>query len=146
MMLFTVGIETPKSADEAFGIVVPVLCSDEYSCFSAADTIEQIHLQAIDAIYSLLDEMLADGINLLNLKDLGFSTYRELDDFKHCDAWLLLEVDISGFFGKRQRVNVVLPQYLIDRIDQRVLTNPAYQDRSHFLTIASQHELAIPSI
>lgn len=52
----------------------------------------------------------------------------ELDDSKYCDAWLLLEVDISVFFRKRQRVNIALSQYLIDSINQRVLANPAYQE------------------
>ncbi|NNI45321.1 CopG family transcriptional regulator, partial [Pasteurella multocida] len=52
------------------------------------------------------------------------------------------DVDITAYFGKRQRVNIVLPQYLIDRIDQRVANNPIYKDRSHFLAVASQRELS----
>ncbi|MDY0487308.1 type II toxin-antitoxin system HicB family antitoxin, partial [Pasteurella multocida] len=75
-------------------------------------------------------------------KDLGFLHYKEQEDFQYCDSWLLIDVDITAYFGKRQRVNIVLPQYLIDRIDQRVANNPIYKDRSHFLAVASQRELS----
>lgn len=145
-MLFTVGIETPKQDNEAFGLVVPALFTEEYSCFSAADTVEQIPSQAVNAIHSVLEMMLEDGADISLLKDLGFANYKGQEDFSHCDAWLLIDVDTTAYLGKKQRVNVVLPQYILDRIDQRVLTQPAYKDRSHFLAIASQHELATPSI
>ena len=36
-MLFTVGVETPKKETEAFGMAVPALFTESYSCFSGAD-------------------------------------------------------------------------------------------------------------
>ncbi|MFP4703156.1 type II toxin-antitoxin system HicB family antitoxin, partial [Pasteurella multocida] len=80
--------------------------------------------------------------DISQIKDLGFLHYKEQEDFQYCDSWLLIDVDITAYFGKRQRVNIVLPQYLIDRIDQRVANNPIYKDRSHFLAVASQRELS----
>jgi len=34
-MFFTIGIETPKKDNESYGIIVPALCNNNYSCFSA---------------------------------------------------------------------------------------------------------------
>ncbi|HDR1409380.1 TPA: type II toxin-antitoxin system HicB family antitoxin [Pasteurella multocida] len=141
-MLFTIGVETPKKECEAFGLCVPALFNETYSCFSAADTVEEIIPTVTDAIYTILEIMVEDNFDISQIKDLGFMHYKQQKDFEFCDSWLLIDVDITAYFGKRQRVNVVLPQYLIDRIDQRVANNPTYKDRSHFLTIASQRELS----
>ncbi|ATF73911.1 type II toxin-antitoxin system HicB family antitoxin [Pasteurella multocida] len=141
-MLFTIGVETPKKESEAFGLCVPALFNETYSCFSAADTVEKIIPAVTDAIYTILETMVENNFDISQIKDLGFMHYKQQKDFEFCDSWLLIDVDITAYFGKRQRVNVVLPQYLIDRIDQRVANNPTYKDRSHFLTIASQRELS----
>ena len=141
-MLFTVGVETPKTENEAFGLCVPALFVDSYACVSAADSVNEIVSQITEAMHLILESMVEDGFDIASLKDLGFTHYRLQEDFAHCDSWLLVDIDITAYFGKRQRVNIVLPQYLIDRIDQRVASNPMYKDRSHFLAVASQNELS----
>ncbi len=140
-MLFTIGIETPDNENEAYGIAVPVLFTDKYACISTADTLEEIPVQATDAIHSILEMMFEDGTNISELQDKGYKYYKTLEDFNYCDTWLLLDVDISAYQGKRHRINISLPEYLIKRIDSRVASNPIYKDRSHFLAIASQKEL-----
>ncbi|GJH43085.1 type II toxin-antitoxin system HicB family antitoxin [Pasteurella canis] len=141
-MLFTIGVETPKNENEAFGLCVPALFNETYSCFSGADTVEEIVPMVTDTIHTILEMMVEDNFDISQIKDLGFLHYKEQEDFQYCDSWLLIDVDITAYFGKRQRVNIVLPQYLIDRIDQRVANNPIYKDRSHFLAVASQRELS----
>lgn len=141
-MLFTVGVETPKKETEAFGMVVPALFTESYSCFSAADSIEDIVPMVTDAIHSMLEVMLDDGFDISTIKDKGFTHYKTDPEFEFCDTWLLVNVDITAYFGKRQRINITLPQHLLERIDQRVSTNPSYKDRSHFLAVASQKELS----
>ncbi|MBN6074856.1 type II toxin-antitoxin system HicB family antitoxin [Aggregatibacter actinomycetemcomitans] len=140
-MLFTVGVEIPKNENEAFGLCVPALFTDVYSCFSAADTLEEIIPNVTDAIHTMLEMMVEDEFDITSIKDLGFLHYKQQEDFAYCESWLLVDVDISAFLGKKQRVNVVLPQYLLDRIDNRVAHSDLYRDRSHFLAVASQHEL-----
>lgn len=142
-MLFTIGIETPTHDNEAYGIAVPVLFTDTYACISAADTLEEIPTQATDAIHSILEMMYEDGTDIGELKDKGYKHYQSLEDFQYCDTWLLLDVDISAYQGKRHRINISLPEYLIKRIDSRVASNPLYKDRSHFLALASQKELRL---
>lgn len=141
-MLFTIGIETPKNENEAFGLCVPALFTETYSCFSAADTLEDIVPMVTDAIHTVLEMMIEDNFDITQIKDLGFTHYQKQEDFSYCDNWLMIDVDITPFFGKKQRVNIVLPQYLIERIDNKVTHNPIYKDRSHFLALAAQRELS----
>lgn len=141
-MLFTVGVETPKKETEAFGMVVPALFIKSYCCFSATDSIKDIVPMVTDAIHSMLEVMLDDGFDISTIKDKSFTHYKTDPEFEFCDTWLLVDIDITAYFGKRQRINITLPQHLLDRIDQRVSTNPNYKDRSHFLAVASQKELS----
>ncbi|MBR0574208.1 MULTISPECIES: type II toxin-antitoxin system HicB family antitoxin [Pasteurellaceae] len=140
-MLFTIGVEMPKDENSAFGMVVPALCNDEYSCFSAADSEEEIIPQVTDAVHSMLELMLDDDFDILSITDKGFNFYKTQEDYKYCDVWLLIDIDLTSYFGNRKRLNISLPQYLIDRIDSKVSHSDIYRDRSHFLAVASQKEL-----
>ncbi|MGD1396185.1 type II toxin-antitoxin system HicB family antitoxin [Vibrio harveyi] len=46
---------------------------------------------------------------------------------------LQIEIDVSRYSGKTQRVNVSLPESLLAVIDRRVENSDLYRDRSHFL-------------
>lgn len=140
-MLFTIGVEMPQDENTAFGMVVPALCNDEYSCFSAADSEEEIIPQVTDAIHSILELMIEDDFDILNIKDKGFKFYKTQEDYEFFDTWLLIDIDITAYFGNKKRLNITLPQYLIDRIDNKVIHSDLYKDRSHFLAVASQKEL-----
>lgn len=95
-MLFTIGVECPKSENEAFGLVVPALCDGGYACFSAANTEQEIAVMANEAITMMLEVMLDDGASVLDIEDKGMMYYREQEDYSHCDAWLKLDIDLSG--------------------------------------------------
>ncbi len=140
-MLFTIGVETPPDDKTAFGLIVPALCNDKYGCFSAADTEDDIVPMVTDAIHLILEDMVEDGVDILQLKDLGFRHYKQQEDYDYCDTWLLVDVDVSAYLGKRKRLNITLPEYLINRIDNKVNHSDIYRDRSHFLAVASQREL-----
>ncbi|AEY02753.1 hypothetical protein GU3_15000 [Oceanimonas sp. GK1] len=141
-MLFSVGVEYPSHDGEALGLVVPALCNDDYACFSAADSEEQVKSMATEAIAMVVEEMVSNGVSVDNIKDMGPRQYRQLEDYSHCDGWLLLDVDLTEFMGKPKRINVSLPDGLIQLIDSRVKASKGqYRDRSHFLAVASRHEL-----
>ncbi|TNH03141.1 CopG family transcriptional regulator [Testudinibacter sp. TR-2022] len=145
-MLFTVGVEYPKNDNEAYGMIVPALFNEQYSCFSAADSVEQIPEMVKDAITMILADMLENGFDVMSIQDNGFIEYQKVGDFDHIDTWLLIDVDVSEYMGKKQRINISLPSYLINRIDTKVgASGGRYRDRSHFLAVASQHELSASS-
>lgn len=141
-MLFSVGVETPKNDNEAYGLIVPALCNDKYSCISAADTVDDIAPMVKDVISLVLEDMSENGEDTSAIKDEGFNVYRNQEDYKYCDTWLLIEVDISDYLGKHQRINITVPDYLLKRIDKKVSGSREYKNRSHFLTVAAQHELS----
>lgn len=140
-MLFTIGVESPKNDNEAYGLIVPALNDDHYACISAADHANDILRAATDAIATVLQDRAENGLENDNIKDLGYRAYQQHPDYTHCDTWLLADIDISEYTGKRQRININVPDYLLRRIDQRVAANSRYKDCSHFLALAAQREL-----
>ncbi|WP_019933200.1 type II toxin-antitoxin system HicB family antitoxin [Oceanimonas smirnovii] len=94
-MLFSVGIEYPSHDGNALGMVVPALSRDDYACFSAADSEEQVESMATEAIAMVVKEMVSNGVSVDSLKDMGLCHYRRLEDYNHCDGWLLLDVDLT---------------------------------------------------
>ena len=143
-MFFSVGVESPKDADTAFGINVPAFDQFDYGCVSAADEQADIPVMAREAILSIVEEMLISGSHSVeDIKDAGFIVYSANADYAHCDSWFMIDVDLTEFEGKQQRVNITLPDVLIKRIDGFIQGNrSAYKDRSHFLAQAARHELA----
>lgn len=99
-MLFPVGVEYPSHDGEALGLVVPALCKDDYACFSAADSEEQVKSMATEAIAMVVEEMVSTRISVDSIKDMGPCHYRQIEDYNHCDAWLSLDVDLIEFMGK----------------------------------------------
>ncbi len=140
-MWFTLGVETPKNKDSSYGIVVPALCNEHYSCYSASDSSKDIAAHSAEAIESILEEMLADGFDVLGLEDQGALIYKEDQSYSFCDVWLQIEIDVSRYSGKSQRVNISLPESLLAVIDRKVENSDLYRDRSHFLAIAARNEL-----
>ncbi|MDF4275448.1 type II toxin-antitoxin system HicB family antitoxin, partial [Vibrio parahaemolyticus] len=94
-----------------------------------------------EAIESILEEMLADGFDVLGLEDQGALIYKEDQSYSFCDVWLQIEIDVSKYSGKSQRVNISLPESLLAVIDRKVENSDLYRDRSHFLAIAARNEL-----
>lgn len=141
-MFFSVGVECPKNENEVFGLVIPALCTEEYACFSAAEKETAIQTQAKNAIETMLEVMKDDDQDLSLLQDKGVMHYRDQEDFKHCDLWLLIDVDVESYLNnEKRRLNISLPAYLVERIDCVVANSPIYRDRSYFLNIAARKEL-----
>ncbi|CNI52622.1 MULTISPECIES: type II toxin-antitoxin system HicB family antitoxin [Yersinia] len=142
-MLFSVGVETPKDEKTAYGIIVPAFSAYEYGCFSAADVQEDIAVMAREAILLTVEDMILSGkFSVEDIKDAGFMVYAANPEYSFCDTWFVIDVDLSEFEGKQQRINIALPDILIKRIDYFVRNKKSiYRDRSHFFAEAARHEL-----
>lgn len=145
-MFFSVGVELPANENEAYGLVVPALCNDDFGCTSAADAQSELAERVREAILLIVDEMVMRGGDISLLKDAGPFVYAADPEYAYCKQWLLVDVDLSALEGKPQRINISLPDVLIERIDNHV-KQPAsgYRDRSHFLAVAARHELTAAS-
>ncbi|WP_426712693.1 type II toxin-antitoxin system HicB family antitoxin [Cronobacter muytjensii] len=142
-MFFSVGVETPDSDAMAWGIVVPALCNEAFGCYSAADDRANIATAAREAILLVLEEMIRSGkYRAETIADAGHLVYAAHPDYRAYDSWFAIEVNLSGLEGRQQRINITLPDTLIQRIDNRVKASAGrYRDRSHFLAQAARHEL-----
>lgn len=133
-MLYPIVIE-PGDADHAFGVVVP----DIPGCFSAGDTFEAALINAKEAIEFHLEGLCEDGLDIPQAS----SMQTHLSDPNYIGwVWALVEIDITPFLGKSQKVNVTLPDVLIKRIDDTVARKSIYKSRSGFLAQAALHELS----
>lgn len=143
-MFFSIGVESPKNADTAFGISVPAFDHFDYGCVSAADEQADIPVMAREAILAIVEEMMLSGKHSVeDIKDAGVLVYSLNPEYAHCDTWFMIDVDLTEFEGKQQRVNITLPDVLIKRIDGYIQGNRStYKDRSHFLAQAARHELS----
>jgi Arc/MetJ-type ribon-helix-helix transcriptional regulator len=141
-MFFSVGVEMPANDNEAYGLIVPSLCNDDFCCVSAADSQDQIAEMVREAILLIADEMVKRGVDITQMKDAGPFVYAANPEYTYCKQWLLVDVDLSALEGKPQRINISLPDALLERIDNRVKQpSSGYRDRSHFLAVAARHEL-----
>ncbi len=131
-----------KDENTAYGLVIPALCTEDYGCFSAADDKEDIAIMAREAILLAVENMVASNRAVEQIQDAGYLVYAKNIEYQYVDSWFVIDVDLSEFSGKQQRINISLPDTLIQRIDNRVKESPAqYRDRSHFLAEAARHEL-----
>ncbi|HFF3493613.1 TPA: type II toxin-antitoxin system HicB family antitoxin [Escherichia coli] len=142
-MFFSVGVETPKDDQIAYGITVPAFDRFDFGCVSAADSQAEIPVMAREAILAIVEEMVLSGAHSLDdIHDEGYLVYSDNINYSHCDSWFVIDVDLSEVEGKQQRINISLPDILIRRIDGYVKeSGGVYKDRSHFLAQAARHEL-----
>lgn len=82
---------------------------------------------AREAILSIVEEMIISGAHSVeDITDAGFMFYAANPEYAHCDTWFMIDVDLSEFEGKQQRVNITLPDVLIKRIDGFIQGNALY--------------------
>ena len=56
-------------------------------------------------------------------------------------TWGLTELDITPYLGKSHKINVTLPELLINQIDSKVSKSLEYKTRSGFIAIACLAQL-----
>ncbi|MAG75749.1 MAG: HicB family protein [Colwelliaceae bacterium] len=77
-------------------------------------------------------EKIPEPSSIFSLKEKG-----ETDQ----NIWAFVEIDITPYLGKSQKINVTLPELLIKQIDDRVAKSERYKSRSGFIAIACYAEL-----
>lgn len=49
----------------------------------------------------------------------------------------MVDIDVNKYLGKAHKLNITLPGYLLNRIDEYVLNHPEEKSRSGFLASAA---------
>jgi predicted RNase H-like HicB family nuclease len=100
-----------KDPESDYGVSVP----DLPGCFSAGATLDEALQEAVEAIETHLEGMLLDGESIPSPKSIedhqGNPDYAE-------GIWALVTVDITKLSGKTRRVNVTLPERVLNVMDK----------------------------
>ncbi|MEC7120381.1 MAG: type II toxin-antitoxin system HicB family antitoxin [Pseudomonadota bacterium] len=129
-MLYPIAIEQ-GTEDQAFGVIVP----DIAGCFSAGDTLEEALENVKEAIAGHLEILAEDG------EPIPFAG--KVSDHVHNPdyqgmIWAVVDVDVSRYLGKAEKINVTLPSRLIHLIDDQVARDGRFKSRSGFLAASAE--------
>ena len=121
--------------NSAFGVTVP----DIPGCFSAGETMTEALHNAKEAINGHLEILAEDG------EEIPQATF--VDDYlcveEYSDGvWALVDIDITPYLGNTVRINVTLPEMVLNKIDEYVSHHSEYASRSAFFSAVSLKEIS----
>jgi predicted RNase H-like HicB family nuclease len=117
----------------ASGIQIP----DIPGAVTAGDSFEEAYNAAVEVAHLMLQEIAAAGQAIP--MPTSAAEHRSHPDFAGM-GWGMLELDISPYLGKTEKVNVTLPGFVIQRIDRYVREHNV-KSRSSFLADAAMEKL-----
>ncbi|MFZ6049082.1 type II toxin-antitoxin system HicB family antitoxin [Pseudomonas sp. CR3202] len=128
-MLYPIAI-LPGDDGHAWGVEVP----DLPGCFSAGDDLDEAMAMAREAIEGHLEILAEEGTPIPVAKKVTFHAANS--DYAGC-TWALVDIDVTRYMGKAEKLNITLPGYLLNRIDDYVRNHPEQKSRSGFLAAAA---------
>ncbi|MCB0216072.1 MAG: type II toxin-antitoxin system HicB family antitoxin [Caldilineae bacterium] len=100
-----------KDPDSDHGVTVP----DLPGCFSAGSTMDEALTNVVEAIELHLEGMLEDGESIPMPRTV--EAHIGNPDFTG-GTWALVSIDLSKLSGKVRRVNITLPERLLNVLDR----------------------------
>lgn len=126
-MRYPVAIE--KDPDSDYGVTVV----DIPGCFSGGDTLDSAIENAREAIEGHLEVMAETGEIAPTAGTV--EEHNQKSELKGV-TWAYVDVDVSAFSGKTEKVNVTIPSILAHYIEEAIARGAA-KNRSAFLTEAA---------
>ena len=128
-MLYPIAIR-PGDEQHAWGVEVP----DIPGCVSAGENLDDAMAMAREAIEGHL-EILAEDCARIPVAT-PVSAHVSNPEYEGC-IWALVDIDITRYLGKAEKLNITLPGNLLNRIDEYVKHHPEQKSRSGFLASAA---------
>jgi len=128
-MLYPIAI-LPGDGNHAWGVTVP----DISGCFSAGDDLDDAMAMAREAIEGHLELLAEEGVAIPVAQRV---THHANDPELAGCVWALVDIDVTRYMGKAEKLNITLPGYLLNRIDAYVRNHPDQKSRSGFLAAAA---------
>ena len=126
-----------SGAGRNLGLVIALLVLFAIGAITAGDTFEEAYGAAIEIAHIMLEELAARGERI----PLPSATAVFRNDAEYTDmGWGMLDIDITPYLGKTEKVNVTLPGFVISQID-RFVREHNVKSRSSFLTDAALEKL-----
>ena len=108
----------------AFGVTVP----DLPGCFSAGDTFDEALENVVEAIEFHLEGLAEEGMDIPRAELID----AHMDNADYAGGtWGFVDIDLTPYLGKTEKINVTLPSAVIRKIDAK------YKNRSRFLAEAA---------
>lgn len=99
-----------KDRDSDFGVTVP----DVPGCYSAGSTMEEAITMVQEAIECHLEGMLIDG-DAIPIPT-SIENHQKKKEYKG-GIWALVDVDVSKLSVKSKRINITIPERLLNAVD-----------------------------
>ena len=118
---------------------------DVPGCIFAGNTPEEAVKDAESALDAHFELMAEKGMKIpepQNWFGLDMSPENGSGEEAKNGAWLYVKIDITKYLGKSERINITMPQLLIEKIDKAVGQSSRYSSRSHFIAEAARKELS----
>ncbi len=115
-----------------FGVTVP----DLPGCFSAGGTFDEALDSVVEAIDLHLEGLVEGGGDVPTPHPI--TEHRANPDFAD-GVWAAVEVDVSRFDGRAEKINITLPRRLLAKIDDYARAHGA--TRSGFLAEAARQAM-----
>lgn len=117
----------------AFGIQIP----DIPDAATAGDTFEDAYRAAVEIAHLRLQEIVEEGGTVPLPHPLA--AHRNNPEFEG-HGWGMLDIDVTPYMGRTEKVNVTLPGMVVRKIDTYVQTH-GVKSRSAFLADAAMEKL-----
>ena len=117
----------------ATGIVIP----DIPGAITAGDTFEEAYKAAVEVAHIMLEEMTGNGETVPTPSTVDH--LKDHSDYKDW-GWGMIEIDVTPYLGKSEKINVTLPGVVISKIDSYVRSHNI-KSRSAFLADAALEKL-----
>ena len=125
-MLYPIAIH-PGDEQHAWGVEVP----DIPGCYSAGDDLDDAMAMAREAIEGHLEILAEDGAAIPTARKVTLNAANP--EFAGC-TWALVDIDVTKYMGKAERLNITLPGHLLTRIEEDVKHHPEEKSSSGFRT------------
>ena len=111
-MLYPIAI-LPGDDQHAWGVEVP----DIPGCFSAGDDLDDAMAMAREAIEGHLEILAEEGAAVPVARKV--TEHAANPAYAGC-TWAIIDIDVTKYMGKAEKLNITLPGYLVKRINEFV--------------------------
>lgn len=126
-MRYPVVIHKDEHSD--YGVSVP----DIPGCYSAGSTYDEALTNVVEAIECHLEGLLMDNESI----PVGSTIDHRINEKEfQGGVWALIDIDLSQISGKAKRINITIPERILNLIDL-YSKNHALKNRSSFLADAA---------
>ena len=122
-----------KDPNSDYGVTVP----DVAGCFSAGATLDEALSEVVEAIEAHLEGMLIDGEAIPTPQTIEY--HQNNPDYAD-GIWAVVSVDAAKLSGKSKRVNITLPERVLNLMDKFAYDNG--ETRSGLITQATLEYIA----